>query len=138
MKSGIERVRKDERGGISMAQVVVVLLVGALLLAAYLYVPGMMRKSAMKDIARNASARMVLEMNDSVIREEIVKKATAAGVVIGQSEVQLKRQVQPNIKYTVTLTWVEKVKYPWGGQKVSKASVSQFAEPGKSGIKNAE
>lgn len=134
----MKAMRNTERGGISITQVVVALLVGAVLLGAYLYVPTVMRKSAMKDIARNASAKMVIEPNDAVIREEIVKQATAAGIVIGQSEVQIKRQIQPSIKYTVTLTWVEKIKYPWGGQKVSKATVSQFSEPGKSGIKNAQ
>lgn len=130
--------RNTERGGISITQVVVGAIVAAVLYAAVMYVPGVMNKSTMNGIARDAAARMVLESNDAAIREEIVKKATAAGIVIGQSEIKLERRIQPTVKYTVTLTWTEKVKHVWGSTQVSKSTASGIAEPGKSGIKNAQ
>lgn len=137
MKNG-NALRNLERGGISIAQVVIGAIVAVAIYMAVMYVPGVMNKSTMKDIARTAAARMVVESNDAALREEIVKKATAAGIVIGQSEIRLERRLQPTIKYTVTLTWTEKVKHVWGSTKVSKATISASAEPGLSGIKNAQ
>lgn len=135
--SDMKASRNLERGGISVTQVVMFAILAVVLYMAYAYVPGMMHKGAMRDIARNAAAHMVVEASDPIIREEVVKKATEAGIVVGQSDVRIDRQLKPSIKYTVTITWTEKVKHIWGKTEVYKSTASGIAEPGKSGVKNA-
>ncbi len=137
MKSG-KAARNLEQGGISIAQIVTGTIVVVAVYLAAMYIPGVMHKVTMKDIARNAAAKMVLETNDAPIREEVAKQAKAAGIVIGQSEIQINRQMKPTLKYTVTLRWTEQVKHVWGSTHVRKQVVSGIAEPGQSGIKNAQ
>ena len=69
-------------GKISVGQVVVLALIVVGGYFGVQYLPLLSQKAAAKDVARRAAAKMVIEPNDSVIREfiqtEATKKATIA------------------------------------------------------------
>lgn len=127
-------------GKVSIAQIVGLAILAVGIYFGWMYLPVLSHKMAMDDLARTYAARMLIDYDDTKMREEIRARAKSeTGIEIGHmSELFLERRTSPKIKRVVTIKWTEQVKHVWGKNHVLKMSVSQSIEPGGKVMKNAE
>lgn len=129
------------RGRVSIAQVVALTVLAVGLYFGFRYLPVFMHKMGMGDIARAAAAKMMVELDDAKIRDQVFQEAKAkTGVQIGMSELQIKREHSP-VRNTITIRWTEQIRHPWSkAPHVLKMEVTETISPGGAnlGMKNAE
>lgn len=129
------------RGRVSIAQVVGLAVLAAGLYFGFKYLPVLTHRMGLADVARGAAARMVVDLNDAKIREQIHQEARArTGVQIGMSELFLERKTHPVLENRVTIRWTEQIKHPWSkSPHVIKMEVTETAAVGNEKVmKNAQ
>lgn len=125
-------------GKISFGGIVLVVLAVAGIYFGFQYLPVLMHRMSIGDVARETAAKMQVEHDHARLGEMVrteVKSRT--GVQVGMSDLQLQRK-QPGNVTVVTIKWTEQVKHIWGTNHVLKMEVTEQIEPGKVRLKNAE
>ena len=127
----------NRRAGRASVSGIVMIVLGAIALYfAFMYLPVLMHKMSIGDVARQAAAKMQVDFADAKIRESIrtdIKSRT--GVEIGMSELLITRK---GTLTTVNVKWTEQVKHLWGTNHVIKMEVTESVVPGNVKLKNAE
>jgi hypothetical protein len=127
-------------GRVSVVQVVGLAVLAVGLYFGFRYLPVQMHKMGMGSVARTAAAKMMVEVDDAKIRNQVYQDALSeTGIQIGTSELLVKRERNPVIKNTITIRWTEQVWHPWSkAPHVMKMEVSESIGAGGIKIKNAE
>ena len=99
------------------------------------YIPVQLHKSAIRETARTAAAKMMVEYDDRKlaewIRQDIQDKT---GIEIGyMSELSLERQ--SGSRKVVTVNWTEQIDHVWGSTHTIEMTVTESAEHGGAHLK---